>query len=248
MSTFLGCKERVVQNEKETMSLAQSVKALKGNRAAWVMILVMLIMNTAVIFKFAWNSFYCEFYLGNPGIIGITAAIAFAVGLLSKPLVPVVSNKIGKKNTLIAGCIILILNGITFWFGGDNVAMVYVGAVLFGLTLTFTFTPIWGMVPDSIEYGEWSSGIRAPGFIYATATFANKLGVAISGWLVGVVLAATGFDGTAAAQAAGVAPAIRMAVLVAGGILTIIALIPYDLTAEKYDKMLEEIQDRKKDK
>ena len=65
------------------------------------------------------------------------------------------------------------------------------------------------------------------------------------------MLAATGFDGTAAAQAAGVAPAIRMAmtaVLVAGGILTIIALIPYDLTAEKYDKMLEEIQDRKKDK
>ena len=90
----------------------RSVKALKGNRAAWVMILVMLIMNTAVIFKFAWNSFYCESYLGNPGIIGITAAIAFAVGLLSKPLVPVVSNKIGKKNTLIAGCIILILNGI----------------------------------------------------------------------------------------------------------------------------------------
>lgn len=41
MSTFLAAK--VVQNEKETMSLAQSVKALKGNRAAWVMILVMLI-------------------------------------------------------------------------------------------------------------------------------------------------------------------------------------------------------------
>ena len=65
-----------------------------------------------------------------------------------------------RKNTLIAGCIILILNGITFWFGGDNVAMVYVGAVLFGLTLTFTFTPIWGMVPDSIEYGEWLSLIH----------------------------------------------------------------------------------------
>ena len=106
-------------------------------------------------------------------------------------------------------------------------------------------------VPDSIEYGEWSSGIRAPGFIYATATFANKLGVAISGWLVGIVLAATGFDGTAAVQAAGVAPAIRMAmtaVLVAGGILTIIVLIPYDLTTEKYDKMLQEIQAKKRGK
>ena len=54
-----------------------------------------------------------------------------------------------------------------------------------------------------------------------------------------------------AAQAAGVAPAIRLAmtvVLVLGGILTIIALIPYDLTTEKYDRMLEEIKERKQEK
>lgn len=212
------------------------------------MMLVMLVMNTAVIFKFGFNAYYCAYYLNNEAVIGITAAIAFAVGLVSKPLVPIVSDKIGKKGTLIFGCFIMIADGGVFYFGGVSVAAVYLGAVLFGLTLTFTFTPIWGMVPDSIEYGEWTSGVRAPGFIYSTATFANKLGVAISGWLIGVVLAATGFDGMAEVQAASVVPAVQIAmtaVLVVGGIVTIVLLIPYDLSTEKYDKIVKEIADRK---
>lgn len=247
MLTFAGCKERLVQ-PKENMPLRESVRSLKGNKAAVIMMLVMLVMNTAVIFKFGFNAYYCAYYLNNEAVIGITAAIAFAVGLVSKPLVPIVSDKIGKKGTLIFGCFIMIADGGVFYFGGVSVAAVYLGAVLFGLTLTFTFTPIWGMVPDSIEYGEWTSGVRAPGFIYSTATFANKLGVAISGWLIGVVLAATGFDGMAEVQAASVAPAVQIAmtaVLVVGGIVTIVLLIPYDLNSEKYDKIMKEIADRK---
>lgn len=248
MLTFFGCKERH-PNPKDNMPLSESVKALKGNKAAIIMVLVMIVMNTAVIFKFGFNAFYCSVYLQNDAIIGITAAIAFAVGLVTKPLVPIVSDKIGKKGTLIFGCIIMALDGIVFYFGGVSTVAVYLGAVLFGCTLTFTFTPIWGMAPDSIEYGEWVSGVRAPGFIYSTVTFANKIGVAISGWLIGVVLAATGYDGMAATQPAGVAPAVQIAmtaVLVIGAIVTIIILIPYDLSQEKYDTIVREIADRKK--
>lgn len=247
MLTFIGCKERLVQ-PKEAMPISESVKALKGNKAAIIMALVMIVMNTAVIFKFGFNAFYCSIYLQNEEIIGITAAIAFAVGLITKPLVPVVSNRIGKKRTLIIGCVIMALDGIVFYFGGVSTTAVYLGAILFGCTLTFTFTPIWGMAPDSIEYGEWSSGIRAPGFIYSTITFANKIGVAVSGWLIGTVLAATGYDGMAAVQPAGVASAVQLSmtvVLVAGAVITVILLIPYDLSQEKYDMIRKEIEDRK---
>lgn len=248
MLTFTGCKERLAQ-PRETMPLRESVKALKGNKAAVIMLLVMFVMNTAVIFKFSFNAYYCAYYLNNEAIIGITAAIAFAAGLISKPFVPAVSKRIGKKGALILGCIIMIADGIVFYFGGVSTFAVYLGAVLFGFTLTFTFTPIWGMVPDSIEYGEWSSGVRAPGFIYSTATFANKLGVSVSGWLVGVILAATGFDGMAEVQAASVAPAIQTAmtaVLIIGAVVTIVLLIPYDLSVEKYNKIMKEIEEKRK--
>lgn len=248
MLTFFGCKERL-EKPKENMPLSESIKALKGNKAAIIMVLVMIVMNTAVIFKFGFNAYYCSVYLHDESVIGITAAIAFAVGLVTKPLVPIVSDRIGKKGTLIFGCLIMALDGIVFYFGGVSTAAVYLGAVLFGCTLTFTFTPIWGMAPDSIEYGEWVSGVRAPGFIYSTVTFANKIGVALSGWLIGTVLAATGYNGMASVQPAGVAPAVQLAmtaVLVIGAVVTIIILIPYDLSKEKYDTIVKEIADRKK--
>ena len=245
--TFFGCRERLVQ-PKEPMPLKEAVKALKGNKAAILMILIMFVMCVVVVFKFGFNAYYCSYYLNDKSIIGITAAISFAVGFISKPLVPIVSAKLGKKGALIVGCVICALDGIIFWFGGMSKMMVYLGAVFFGLTLTFTFTPIWGMVPDSIEYGEWSSGVRAPGFIYSTGTFANKLGTAVAGWMIGVILSATGFDGMAAVQAATVAPAIRVAmatVLVIGAIITILLLLPYDLSVEKYDQIMREIEERK---
>lgn len=246
--TFFGCKERLVQ-PKETIKLSKSFQSLKGNKAAIIMILVMFVLCVVVVFKFGFNAYYCAYYLNDNGIIGATAAIAFAVGFISKPFVPAVSNKFGKKGALIIGCIICIIDGVIFYFGGMSRAMVYLGAVFFGLTLTFTFTPIWGMVPDSIEYGEWSSGIRAPGFVYSTATFANKLGTAVAGWLIGVILATAGFDGMAQVQAASVAPAIRIAmtaVLVIGAVLAIILLIPYDLSETKYKEITKEIEERKK--
>lgn len=115
--------------------------------------------------------------------------------------------------------------------------MVYVGAVLFGLTLTLPLRRSGAWFRDSMNTAN-GQRIRAPGFIYATATFANKRGLPF-GWLVGVVLAATGFDGTGCSGcgSGSIYPphGYATAVLVAGGIL-IIALIPYDLTAEKYDR------------
>lgn len=35
---------------------------------------------------------------------------------------------------------------------------------------------IYGMVPDTVEYGQWKSGIRTDGFVYASTSFMNKLG------------------------------------------------------------------------
>ena len=70
----------------------------------------------------------------------------------------------------------------------------------------------------------------------------------MAGWMIGVILSATGFDGMAAVQAATVAPAIRVAmatVLVIGAIITILLLLPYDLSVEKYDQIMREIEERK---
>jgi GPH family glycoside/pentoside/hexuronide:cation symporter len=56
------------------------------------------------------------------------------------------------------------------------------------LGLSFTF---WSMLPDTVEYGEWASGIRTESFIFGLGQFFLKvalgLGAGLFGWLLGAV-------------------------------------------------------------
>lgn len=52
---------------------------------------------------------------------------------------------------------------------------------------------IYGMVPDTVEYGQWKSGIRTDGFVYASTSFMNKLGGAVGPFLLGILVNAAGY-------------------------------------------------------
>ena len=46
----------------------------------------------------------------------------------------------------------------------NNIAWNTVAAVCCGICLSFTYSVIWGILPDTANYGEWKTGIRATGF------------------------------------------------------------------------------------
>lgn len=50
------------------------------------------------------------------------------------------------------------------------------------------------MIPDTIDYGEVQTGIRAEGISYAIFSFSQKLATAISGFLIGLILSFTNYD------------------------------------------------------
>ena len=52
---------------------------------------------------------------------------------------------------------------------------------------------LYGMIPDTVEYGQWKSGVRTDGFIYAGASFMLKVGGAVGPALLGVLLASAGY-------------------------------------------------------
>jgi GPH family glycoside/pentoside/hexuronide:cation symporter len=51
----------------------------------------------------------------------------------------------------------------------------------------------WGMLPDTVEYGEWRSGVRAEGLIFGTALLFQKIAIGIGGALFGNALAFVGY-------------------------------------------------------
>jgi GPH family glycoside/pentoside/hexuronide:cation symporter len=63
-------------------------------------------------------------------------------------------------------------------------------------------TPIqWVMMSDTVDYGEWKHGKRLTGVSFAGTLFVLKLGLALSGAVIGWTLAASSYVSAAQTQA-----------------------------------------------
>ena len=51
----------------------------------------------------------------------------------------------------------------------------------------------WSMLPDTIEFGQWRSGVRAESLFFGIASFAQKMSIGIAGWFLGGMLGIVGF-------------------------------------------------------
>lgn len=240
---YFGTKERL-QPAKHNIKVRDMYKAIFHNKQALCLVASMFFFNTVVNFKFAYNIYYCVVYMDRKDLTGIIGSLAFFVAMISLIMVPKLTEKFGKKNMLIIGGAAYVLDGVVFLIGGHSVVMLYISAILFGLCLTLSFPILWGAIPDTVEYGEWKTGVRAPGSVYSACTFANKLAQGVSGWLVGIVLTWINYVPGAPAQTQQVVNGVYWSnalVLIVGGILGALVVIPYKLNKQMFDKIVSDL-------
>ena len=85
-----------------------------------------------------------------------------------------------------------------------------IASFIIGWGQVLTFSGTWSIIPDAADYGEYKNNVHAPGAMYAIANFGLKMGMTMASTLLGWGLMASGFDQTAAVQAAGVANGLRI--------------------------------------
>ena len=108
-------------------------------------------------------------------------------------LVPakLVSDKINKGPTYALGLLIASLAVMTsFFFAHAPTPMIYVVAAVAGLGFSTQWVCPWSMLPDVVEYDEKMTGERREGIYYGLWAFLTKftgaLGIAVSGWELGL--------------------------------------------------------------
>jgi Na+/melibiose symporter-like transporter len=102
------------------------------------------------------------------------------------------------------------------------------------------------MLPDTVEYGQWKTGIRSEGIPFAFFSFMQKLGLAVSGALAAFVLSQVGFEANKE-QAPEVLTAIKWLFNLAPAgysLLCFIALIFYKLDNNLFDKIKAELAEK----
>lgn len=222
--------------------------AIRANRAFWV---VMITVTCAVICATAMGKsllYYFKYYLQDEAASRMALSVVAASGLVIIPAWMLLTKFIGKRLAWFAATIIGLL-GLVFFAVTDirsptamTVFMVYMQVGVLGLMMTF-----WSMLPDTVEYGEWHSGVRAEAFIFGLGQFFLKVALGLGAGLFGVALDMVGYVPNVPQSASTLAGMKHiMLVLPAAGLtLGFIAMLFYPLKRGVHENIVEQLATRK---
>ena len=105
----------------------------------------------------------------------------------------------------------------------------------------------WSMLPDTIEYGEWKSGIRTESSLYGFMTFAQKGAIAIAALILGYALTKIGFEPNQV-QTEETLTALKFLmswIPLAGICLSFVLVYFYPIDKAFHEKLLQDIQEKR---
>ena len=204
---FFGTKE-VVKPPKNQKIKAKALLQIIGKNPPLIIVIVSFFIYgfiaygrmTVAVYYFSYNvgdasgTLFSIYALFNGICAGVMAFFGAGFLKLFK----------SKRNTIMFGyAAMAVLCIITFFLDPATVSSTTIMVLLLasGLVSGISSSMIYAMVPDTVEYGQWKSGVRADGFVYSGTSFMLKLGGAIAPTLLAALIAAAGYVPGAAQNA-----------------------------------------------
>lgn len=250
MITFLGTKERVGNDpeaKKEHVPVADGFKALAKNKYWFMATLNLILIFIAQGVSGSAEVYYTKNVLGNSNLIGTLSVALQVTQIICMFFIAIFVKKYGKRNVLMAGAVIMIIGYGIMAAAGASVPVLIIGCVARGIGNSGISACMFAMVTDTIEYGEWKTGVRTEGLINSAASFGQKLGNGLSTVLLGAILNIGGYVGSAKVQTSGALTAIKASYIYVPIILTVIQIVVlyfYHLDKE-YEGILNDLNGRK---
>jgi glucuronide carrier protein len=247
--TFLTAREQV-QRDVPQVSIRQSFATLRTNRPLIMLCVSSLLFLTGMIAASTVGAFYARDVLGNASLF-IYMTLAQTAGTFTiAAFIPTVVRTLGKKNGyLILGVVSVVAGaGITL-APAATPAIALVFFFLLGIGVGGVNTLMWALEADTVEYGEWRTGVRTEGTTYALFSFTRKMGQALGGSAAAYTIGLGGYiAGKGVVQSDSAKTAIKVAagVLPAGFILLALALMFfYPLTERVFRNVVAEVAARR---
>lgn len=225
---FFGTTERVkpINEDKSTeTSLLDGLKALFKNKywAMITMVLVLLFINMAL--STGSTVYYAKTILGDEKLAQTINSVMNIAQISFMFIVAVFVKRLGKRNSMALGLVIQSLGFLFLVLGGSNTLAIYSSSIIRGIGGAFSGAVMWAMVSDTVDYGEWVTGLRMEGLTNSASSFGYKVGNGIGSALLGGILAIGGYTGSAASQTSKAVISINLAFWVLPIIISVVILV-----------------------
>lgn len=212
---FFGTKERVrpagiEEGITEDIPFSKGIKALFQNKY-WIMMTGMLAL---FFLMYSVNGgatvYYAKDILGDRNLVGTINGIFNIVQIAGMFFIAMLVKKYGKRNVFALGLVLDIIGMLLLNFSNGAMSLIVVSSIIRGVGNACGGATMWAMVSDTIDYGEWKTGVRTEGLVNSACSFGYKIGNGIGSALLGLILEIGGYVGEAAAQTGSALASIRV--------------------------------------
>nr|WP_248456377.1 glycoside-pentoside-hexuronide (GPH):cation symporter [Sphingopyxis sp. MSC1_008] len=223
---------------------------LRATAANWPLFLV---LGAVAVSSFSGTVFqknllyYFKYVVGDASLGGGALGFCAIVSAVFVPVFALVARRWGKRRAWLIG-IVPSLAGLILWrlADGQGTGALFVALGIMSMGSAAYYVCFWAMLPDTVEYAEWKTGIRSESFAFGLAMLGQKAALGLGAGLLGILLAHIGYvaDAVQSPETLADLKAMMFWFPFAGAIVTAMLIGFYPITPKRHLQMVEEIAAR----
>jgi glucuronide carrier protein len=245
---FASSREAVAR-DVERVEVRETVDMIRHNRPLLLLCASSLLFLTGMFAISTVAVFYARDVLGSADLYIVMTVVQTVAMIAAAAIVPKAVATVGKKRAYIAAAALAAAAAVAFALAPGSIpafGIAFYG--LLGLGLGVINTLIFALQADTVEYGDWNSGVRAEGGSYSVLSFTRKVGQGIGGAAAAYTIGLGGYVSGAATQTDAAVTSIR----VAAGIVPAVAIgaaalvmLAYPLTEKAFRTIVADLAERR---
>jgi glucuronide carrier protein len=244
---FASSRETVAR-DAERVAVRETVDMIRNNRPLLLLCASSFLFLTGMFAISTVAVFYARDVLGSADLYIVMTVVQTVAMIAAAAVVPRAVATIGKKRAYIAAAVVAALAAGAFALAPGSIPAIGIAFYgLLGVGLGVINTLIFALQADTVEYGDWNSGVRAEGGSYSVLSFTRKVGQGVGGAAAAYTIGLGGYVSGAATQTDAAVTSIR----VAAGIVPAVAIgaaalvmLAYPLTEKAFRTIVADLAER----
>ena len=191
---FFAVKEQLQVAQEAFASFWSGWQSLSKNRPFWMLCITFGSCFVAYAVFASSIPYFGRYFLQDASLTSWLLLAVMGTTAVSIPIWTRLSSRLGKRGVFLVGALFYAIAMMGFFFLTPEQK---IGAILLmilhGIGNGAAVLSSWAMVADTIEYGEWKTGVRVESMLYGVYGFFIKLGIGIGIWLVSRGLTLSGY-------------------------------------------------------
>jgi GPH family glycoside/pentoside/hexuronide:cation symporter len=148
-------------------------------------------------------TYYVIHYLERPDLRQYILPFVLFVQFLFCPIWAWVAQLTSKRQAWLIANVVSAAGYLVFWLSSSQDPLVNAGLLaLIACGNAAYLTLVWAMLPDTVEYTQWKTGVRHDAKVFGVASFSKQLALGTNGFLLGWLLEGVGYQEKAPVQTA----------------------------------------------